>query len=163
MFPSIPRAIRLTGKVPPAYQAVEAVLTILRESPNGASTKEIYQRATPKSIPRNPVESASEHPLQSMRYLKKTILATLQEKGIIEKFHVQKDPSEVESEVVPNVKGKKPKRKQNPNIPKLAWYWRVHEWERSVAQSKQTHDARMERKSMMEANTEPQMPAKATA
>ncbi|KAL5522968.1 hypothetical protein ACEPAF_1235 [Sanghuangporus sanghuang] len=163
MFPSIPRAIRLTGKIPPPYQAVEAVLSILRDSPNGASTKEIFQRATPKSIPRNPTESASEHPFQSMRYLKKTILATLQEKGVIEKFHVQKDPSEVELEVAPSLKGKKPKKKQNPNIPKLAWYWRIHEWERSVAQSKQTHDVRMERKSTMEANTEAQTPAKATA
>ncbi|KAL5498945.1 hypothetical protein ACEPAH_1463 [Sanghuangporus vaninii] len=163
MFPSIPRAIRLTGKVPPPYQAVETVLTILRESPNGASTKEIYQRATPKSIPRNPAESASEHPFQSMRYLKKTILATLQEKGVIEKFHVQKDASEVKLEVAPSLKGQKPKKKQNPNIPKLAWYWRIHEWEQAVARSKQTHDARIEQKSRTEANTEPQTPAKATA
>ena len=91
------------------------------------------------------------------RYLKKTLLATLQEKQVVEKFHVLKDPIQLEAEAVTLSKGKTKKRTPIKHV----WLWRIQEGERSVAQPKESPEARMERTSTTEPNKWPQAPVMA--
>ena len=98
----------------------------------------------------------------TIRFLKKTILATLQEKGVVEKFHVKREPNtEDESQGAPSSLGKK--KKKASNVPKHSWYWRIHGWEQSVAESKKKRQEQVEGRTAREASSKPSEPAKATA
>lgn len=76
------------------------------------------------------------------RYLKKTVLETLREKGTIEKFHVLRELSTVEETQAV----KTPKKKKAMAVPKHAWFWRLHDWEQSVARAEEIRTERVERR-----------------